>query len=151
MRLVRLPKKEFEEKHGSYIGGMHYVTEEGEHVVEVPLGASTKTVMHEIAHARLGHVGPSETYGERAERELAADSWVYAKLGREPTLYELVEDFSYDIDGLIREGYSANNIFVWLKGELERAGYTLEREDRSRLWWWIRNTYTELKEKGLPR
>lgn len=147
MEYVVLPKKEFREKYGSESAGEHYTDEEGKHVVVVPQGASTKSRMHEIAHAELGHEGPAKTYSERAKRELAADSWVYEKLGRTPSMYELLEDFAGDIEELIKEGYSVSGIFNWLKEELENAGYVLEREDRSFLWWAIRNKYDELKGK----
>ena len=145
MKIIILSKKEFEKKYGSHSAGEHY-TEEGEHIVVLPQGASTKTKMHEIAHAELGHEGRAKTYKERAKRELEADSWVYEKLGKNPTWAEILEDFGGDIDELLEKGYTVSDIFSWLKGELEDAGYIMDREDRSRLWWWIRDKHEERKK-----
>ena len=145
MKIEYLARSEFKKRFGPHIAGEHYTTEEGEHVVVLPRGASTKTKMHEIAHVELGHVGPAKTYSEKTQRELAADSWVYEKLGTEPTWAEILGDFVSSIEELIEMGYSVSSIFTWLKNELEDAGYAVERDDRSRLWWLIRDKYDKLR------
>ena len=149
MRIVRLPKKEFRKRFGPHYLGRH-VIEEGEDVIYVPYGASTKTVMHEIAHAKLGHK-PEDlvSYNEAVEREVRADEWVYERLGKEPTWEEIFADLSRYVDELLDKGYSVNQIFVWLKGKLEDLGYIFERQDRSDLWWFIRNKWeAKRKERG---
>ena len=146
MEIVRLPKKEFKKRYGRDTAGIH-IGEGDEDLIVLPFGASTKVRMHEIAHAKLGHKGEPKTYEELAQREFAVDSWVYERLGRDPTFLELYSDFSEDIYDLLKEGYSVNRVFRWLKEEAENAGYILDRGDKSTLWWWIREKYNKLKGK----
>jgi len=147
VKIEKLSGKEFRRKYGSDLGGHHYTTEEGEHVVVLPFKASTKTRMHEIAHAELGHVGPAGTYSETAERELAADKWVYEKLGTLPTWHEILLDLAPLVDDLIEKGYRPNELFTWIKRELESVGWSeLDREEKSLLWWWIRDKHADWGE-----
>lgn len=146
MKVIRISKKAFKRKYPRD-AGQHYTTEEGEHIVEAPYGTSTKSLMHEIAHAELGHVGPAGTFGEAAKRELAADIWVYEKLGREPSYSEILMDFAPMVEELVDERYSINQIFNWMKKEIEDAGYSMERDDRSRIWWFVRHIYEDRKRE----
>lgn len=146
MRIEVLARKEFEEKYGSGALGQHYTTEEGEHVVVYPEGASTKTKLHELAHAKLEHVGEPETLGEHMRRELAADKWVYEKLGTSPTWSELLADF--DFKELFDHGCRPNEVFAWVKGKIEEAGWLeLDKEERSMLWWYLRGAYDDWKRR----
>lgn len=147
MKYIVLSKKEFREKWGPTVGGMHYTTEEGEHVVEVPQGASTTTRTHEFGHEALGHENRDVvTYGEYARREIGAHAWAFEKLGREATYGDLVANFYYPIRELFGKGHSSTNVFAWLKDALEDEGYTLDREDRSDLWWWVRDLHKKYQE-----
>lgn len=145
MRIEKLPRKEFKRVYGTEFLGEHFM-EEGEHIIVVPEGASTKTRLHEIAHAELGHEGPAKTYGERVKRELEADSWVYEKLGRTPSETELIGDFAGYIDELLEKGYSVVEVFNWLKKAVEDAGYVIDREFKSNIWWLIRGRERKRKE-----
>lgn len=147
MKVMRFTPKEFARRHGPFVVGWHETSGEGEHVIELPYGASTKTKMHEIAHAELGHVGPTETFGELAKRELEADKWVYEKLGKEPSSMELFHNFTPFVEELADKRYSLHEVFNWIKEEIENAGYQLERGDRSALWWWLRDYY-EARHRG---
>ena len=149
MRIEKIPRKEFKSRYGPSRLGDHSVSGEGEHVVTVPEGASTKTLMHEIAHAELGHSWDKPiTYNEAARRELAADSWVYEKLGKDPTLEEIIIDFGGMVEDLLRDGYSVNSVFNWVKKEIKGFGYELDREDWSGVWWFIRRIEDRIKGRG---
>jgi len=148
MKIEYLSRGEFVKKYGPSSAGWHYTTEEGEHVVVLPKGASTKTRMHEIAHAELGHETRERiTFSDWAQRELGADSWVYEKLGRDPSFRELLADLKPIAEKAFERGYSVANVMSWLVGELEEAGYIVEREDRSTVWWWLRDLHEEVKER----
>ena len=144
IEIIRLPPKEFSRKYGFYTAGTHDASDEGEQVI-IPYGANTKTIMHEIAHIELGHTGSPETFNEHARRELAADDWVYKKLGRKPTLSEVAGDLTQAAGDLVRLGYRQNEVFNWLKERLEAAGYEVDDETRSALWWFVRDNYKRWK------
>jgi len=148
MKLVRVPRGEFRRKYGGTSGGIHYTTKEGEHVIVFPEGASTRTRLHEIAHAELGHETKERiSFGERARRELAADSWVYEKLGKDPSWYEVLGDFAPMVEELLEMGYTPNRIFNWVKKEVGDAGYIMDDDAKSFLWNHIRTSYEGLKKR----
>lgn len=138
MKYNVLPKKEFEERYGPSVSGIHYTTSEGEHIIDIPRGASTKTRMHEIAHAELGHVGKPRTLGEIAQREGEADNWIYKKLGREPSLNEYLKDLVPLIDEAFEDGYTVSNVMHFVITALRDAGWEPGSETRSAIWWWLR-------------
>jgi len=143
-----LSEKDYREKHGYGLSGVHYVDESGTHIVEVPKGASTKTRMHEIAHAKLGHETKEiVTFHETAQKELEADAWVYEKLGSDPTWMEIISDFAPLVRELFVEGYKPTPVFNWVRKEIEEAGYEIDGDEKSRLWWTVRNLYKEYREK----
>lgn len=140
MRIEYLPKKEYKERFEPSSLGTHR-TEEGEHIIYLPKGASTRTRMHEIAHAELGHETPKDrplTFSESAKRELAADDWVYEKLDKDPSFNEILSDFGGMIGECLDKGYSVSQIFNWVVKELETFGYDISKEEKSSIWWWIR-------------
>ncbi len=144
VRIEYLPKDEFKKRFGSGWGGKHW-TEEGEHIIVLPKGASTKTRMHEIAHAELGHeTVDSITLHESVQRELAADAWVYERLGTNPTFTELLQDLCPMAEQAFKLGYTVSNVMAWLLQELSEAGYELNRRERSELWWWLRSLQKEV-------
>lgn len=148
MKTTFLPRKEFREKYGADVSGVHFGIGEGEHEIVLRKGASSKTRLHEIAHAELGHVGSAGTYQEMARRELDADAWVYEKLGRDPTWSELLGNFVAEVDDLLENGRSVNSVFTWLIDALEDAGYALDREDRSTVWWLVRDRQKKQRSKA---
>jgi hypothetical protein len=112
VKYIVLPKKEFREKYGPTTEGVHY-TEGEEHVVVVPRGAGPRTRLHELAHLALGHEsGDGISLGEQARRELEADTWVYEKLGRSPSLREIYLDLRPLVEEAFRKGYSVSNAMV---------------------------------------
>ncbi len=140
MRIECLSKKDFKERFGPNSLGEHW-TEAGEHIIYLPRGSSTKTRMHEIAHVELGHESPKEkplTFSESAKRELEADDWVYKKLGKDLSLSEVLTDFWGLVDELFDKGYSVIQVFNWVIKEIEDFGYDISREERSYIWWVIR-------------
>jgi hypothetical protein len=144
VKTIRLSDKDYRKQYGTGSGASHFTDESGEHIIVLPGKPSTKTRMHEIAHAELGHVGPAKTLGEAAKRELQADAWVYDKLGRTPSMYEIANDFGGLVEQAVDNGDSASTIFSWVMREIEEQGYTVSKENRSEIWWWIRGLY----EKG---
>lgn len=147
MKTERLSSKEFRKRHPEGLLGWHGTTENGEHVIEVPYGASTRTRMHEIAHAELGHKTEEMTFGDWAKRELAADAWVAERLGKGVTMAEVCGDFQPMAEEAFRMGYTVSNVMTWLMEELSGAGYSLDRGDRSTLWWLLRRWHEEAKRK----
>jgi len=148
LRIEYLPKKEYRERFEPDSLGTHR-TEEGEHVIYLPKGSSTKTRMHEIAHAELGHETPKDkplTFGESAKRELAADDWVYSKLGTDPSFNEILMDFEGMIGECLDKGYSVSQTFNWIMKELEDFGYDISKEEKSEIWWMIREK--KLRRRG---
>lgn len=146
MKIVRVPKREFEEKH-PHSAGFHYTTEEGKHVIEVPIGTSTKSIMHEIAHVELGHkTVPEMSVDEWARRELDADKWVYDKLGRETSWDEILTDFIPIVEGGFDKGYSQNDLFNFVKKECGDAGYIVDDGEKSLIWDFVKRIYRVWKK-----
>ena len=147
MRIIKIPREEFERLH-PHSGGFHYTTEGGEHIIEVPSGVGTKTLMHEVAHAELGHeTKPSMMIEEWAQRELAADKWVYEKLGREPSWGEILYDFVPIMEQGFDIGYSQNDLFNFVKKECEEAGYLIEDKEKSFIWEFVRRVYRSRRKR----
>lgn len=146
MKIVRVSKKEFEAESPESLG-VHYTTKEGEHIIKVPIGVSTKSLMHEIAHAELGHKSPAKTFSETAQRELAADKWVYDKLGKSPTWNEILWDFIPLVKEGFDKGYSKNEEFNFIRNELEKAGPPIEDKEKSVIWEFVKNVYVSWREE----
>jgi hypothetical protein len=146
MKIVRIPKKEFETESPESLG-VHHTTKEGEHIVEVPEGIGTKSFMHEIAHAELGHeTKPSMTFKEWAQRELAADKWVYNKLDKSPSWNEILWDFIPIIKQGFDMGYSQNDLFNFVKEECGDAGYPIGDDEKSTIWEFVKRVYRSWKQ-----
>ncbi len=135
-----LSKEDFREKYPTEeLAGIHWTEGEG-HIIEVPRGSSTRTKLHETAHARLGHRTKSGlTYDETGIREVEADKWSYRKLGRKPPLNTLLWSLASHIVELLNMGYSENSVFNYVVGVLEKTGVSLSKRDKSYIWWRLRN------------
>lgn len=146
MRIVRLPREEYEREHpGS--SGYHYTDEEGEHIVVVPKGTSTKSMLHEIGHAQLGHeTVPHMTMDEWAKRELSADRFTYDILDKDPSWDEILWDFIPMVEEGFDKGYSKNDLFNFVRKECSDVGYVVEDEEKSIIWAFVKRVYKSWKK-----
>jgi len=76
----------------------------GEGLIELPLKATTKTRLHELAHKRLGHEPGMMPARELVDREIDAETWAWEAMDKKPThrvglpaMQSLIEDYDYSI------------------------------------------------------
>lgn len=153
MKLSRLSKKDWKERYPgsrfrSVMGRVEYSEETGEYEVVVPIGASTKTILHEMGHAK------SERYGKEPGREavLTLEEFVPAELEVEEYVRSVIGVGGINIfdamtmgRGLMEKyGTKPNEAFTKVINALASEGYELDRGERRELWWDLRD-FWELK------
>ena len=137
MKIVKLPKKEFKEKHQQgkdwSTRGLIVKGEEGPQVV-VPEGASTATILHEIYHAKESpRVSKrAATLDEWTLEELEAEEFSKKKRGDEGGLQWMnVANLGRR---LIGEGSTPSQAMGNILRSLEAMEYKPGRKFRSWLW-----------------
>ena len=143
MRIEKWKPKEFKKAYPGALGTHDF--EEGEHIVRVPYGASTKTILHEIGHAKLGHTSRPKTFGEIADREISVDKYVYGVLGREPSFEEKVGDLVYQCRELYSRGWRPNDVLNFIKEAMRRNGYEMTKEEISDTWSYLNKCYEDYR------
>lgn len=152
MKVIRFDyytKRDFGKKFGfGYMGDHDYI--DGVHVISLPFGASTKTRLHELGHAKLGHgegESPFITIHESAQMEIGATLWAYEKLGAKPHFGVLVDSLLPLIDEGFSRGFTVGNVFAWISDELLSVGCSMTQQEKSGVWWWLKKHCIKEKKR----
>lgn len=149
MRIERLSRKEFKEKTDSdkLLRGASAVTHRGkgeESVIYIPGRANTHELLHEIYHAKyspqLERIEAGEKWNtpdQLAEEELRAEYFAYERTGKSGiSLYSICGAARTMLDF----GYKPAVVMGSINRALDKVGIEpLTQEERSDLWWWMRD------------
>jgi hypothetical protein len=97
-------------------------------------------------HARLGHAG-AKTFNEMVSNEFQAIGEVekiYPGKKTSSVLYDLIAQLVVESLDL---GYRPNQIYSYILGALKEEGFSLSKENRSKLWSYIRERYTKHRKQ----
>jgi len=139
-----VPRKELEKYKGKEVSGRHLGTEEG-HDIWLAEKAGTGTHLHELGHARHGHVEMGGlTLGDRIDRELDAE--IYAWLAKDKELNPRVAW------NAVRQAFTWNprankvSIINEVSRRLEERGIPVTAEDKK---WFIDATMVKTDEPEI--
>ena len=147
--MIRYMKhRDFRRAHGDVLG-IHYTDDNGQHVIDVPYHASTRTRLHELGHKVLDHRADEKmTFDDLLARECDAELFGIERMDRcldwrvtLPAIYSICE-------------YNAipeNELLNMARGYMERHAIPFNKWDISELWDTIKaecRTIRELKRKG---
>ncbi len=139
-----LKPKEFKRLHGN-VRGIHYLNDNGQHIIEVPYHVSTMTKLHELAHQFNNDNGNCNITIDRLfDKELQAEIYAYKAMNRKLNISVAIPAVNSLTDLL--PNYS-NYIFNITLNKMNQYCIPYSRQEKSNLWNAIISDCKKVKQK----